>query len=124
MSSYSFNDFSVLDVISTKGKYNNVRILKAKLNSGKIQNSDTVCLKTFTSQKYSLVQEALREAKLLLSASMCHESIVKMYDCFTEQIQGSFCFGIVMEHFELGDLEDEIKRRKRANHRWRDEDLW
>jgi serine/threonine protein kinase len=124
MSSYSFNDFSVLDVISTKGKYNNVRILKAKLNSGKIQNSDTVCLKTFTSQKYSLVQEALREAKLLLSASMCHESIVKMYDCFTEQIQGSFCFGIVMEHFELGDLEDEIKRRKRANHRWREKDLW
>ena len=124
MTSYSFNDFSVLDVISTKGKHNNVRILKAKLNSGTIQNSDTVCLKTFTSQKYALVQEALQEAKLLLSASKCHENIVKMYDCFTEQIQGRFCFGIVMEHFELGDLEDEIKRRKRANHRWREKDLW
>jgi serine/threonine protein kinase len=48
---------------------------------------------------------------------MCHESIVKMYDCFAEQIQG-----IVMEHFELGELEDEIKRGKRANHGWRQKD--
>jgi hypothetical protein len=40
---------------------------------------------------------------------MCHESIVKMYDCFKEQIQGSFRFGIVRVDFELGDLKDEIK---------------
>jgi hypothetical protein len=43
---------------------------------------------------------------------MCHETIVKMYDCFTEQILGSFSFGIVTEYFELGDLEDEIKRER------------
>jgi aurora kinase len=26
--------------------------------------------------------------------------------------------------FELGDLEDEIKRGKRANHWWEEKDLW
>lgn len=113
------SDFEVLDVISTKGKKNNIRILKAKLAS----NNEIVCLKTFKSHKFSVVQEALHEAKILMSASMHHQNICKMHDCFIEQVQDHFRFGIIMQHFDLGDLEDEIKRRKRANRPWNDQEL-
>ena len=113
------SDFEVLDVISTKGKKNNIRILKAKL----LSTDEIVCLKTFKSHKFSAVQEALHEAKILMSASAHHQNICKMHDCFIEQLQEHFRFGIVMQHFDLGDLEDEIKRRKRANRPWREQEL-
>ena len=117
--SLTMSDFEVLDVISTKGKKNNIRILKAKL----LSTDEIVCLKTFKSHKFSAVQEALHEAKILMSASAHHQNICKMHDCFIEQLQEHFRFGIVMQHFDLGDLEDEIKRRKRANRPWREQEL-
>lgn len=113
------SDFEVLDVISTKGKKNNIRILKAQIPS----NNEIVCLKTFKSHKFSQVQEALHEAKILMSASQTHQNICKMHDCFIEQVQDYFRFGIVMQHFDLGDLEDEIKRRKRAGRPWSEKEL-
>ena len=112
-------DFEVLDVISTKGKKNNIRILKANISS----KNEIVCLKTFKSHKFSVVQDALHEAKILMSASSHHQNICKMHDCFIEQLQDSFRFGIIMQHFDLGDLEDEIKRRKRANRPWNEDEL-
>ncbi|OMJ79986.1 hypothetical protein SteCoe_19857 [Stentor coeruleus] len=118
--SLTLSDFEILDVISTKGKKNNVRVLKARY----IKNNEIVCLKTFNSHKFSLVQEALHEAKLLMSASNHHQNICKMNDCFIEQVQDHFRFGIVMQHFDLGDLEDEIKRRKRANRPWTEPELY
>lgn len=113
------SDFEVLDVISSKGKKNNIKILKAKeLKSGEI-----VCLKTFKSHKFSIVQEALHEAKVLMTASKTHSNICEMKDCFIEQVNDFFRFSIVMQHFEHGDLEDEIKRRKRANRPFSEEEL-
>jgi Serine/threonine protein kinase len=114
------SDFEVLDVISTKGKKNNIRILKARYSS----TQETVCLKTFKSHKFSVVQEALHEAKILMSASLHHQNICQMHDCFIEQIQEYFRFGIVMQHFDLGDLEDEIKRRKRFHRPWSEDELF
>lgn len=118
--SLTLSDFEILDVISTKGKKNNIRVLKARY----IHNNEIVCLKTFNSHKFSLVQEALHEAKLLMSASNHHQNICKMNDCFIEQVQDHFRFGIVMQHFDLGDLEDEIKRRKRTNRPWTEQELY
>lgn len=111
------SDFEILDVISTKGKKNNIRIYRARARD--VKSSD-ICLKTFTSPKFSLVQEALNEAKLLLIASAQHQNICQMQDCFIEQDKDLFKFGIVMEYFPDGDLEDEIKRRKRKKMHWTD----
>lgn len=113
------SDFEVLDVISTKGKKNNTKILKAR----KVKTGETVCLKTFKSHKFSVVQEALHEAKVLMTASKAHKNICEMRDCFVEQIHDFYQFGIVMQHFDHGDLEDEIKKRKRANRPWTEDEL-
>ena len=114
----SLADFEIEEVISTKGKNKSTRILKSQINS------NPVCLKTFTSEKFSAVQEALEEAKLLLMASSQHPNICQMYDCFVEYLNESFCFVIVMEHFGNGDLEDEIKRRKRRKVWWTEKELF
>ncbi|CAG9327259.1 unnamed protein product [Blepharisma stoltei] len=121
MSSLSISDFEILDVISTKGKKNNIRIYKARQKG---RNSSDICLKTFTSPKFALVQEALNEAKLLLSASAQHQNICQMQDCFIEHEQDFFRFGIVMEYFPDGDLEDEIKRRKRKKMHWSNDEFY
>ena len=113
------SDFEVLDVISSKGKKNNIKILKAKQS----KSGEIVCLKTFKSHKFSIVQEALHEAKVLMAASKTHSNICEMKDCFIEQVNDFFRFSIVMQHFEHGDLEDEIKRRKRANRPFSEEEL-
>lgn len=113
------SDFEVLDVISTKGKKNNTKILKAR----KANTGETVCLKTFKSHKFSVVQEALHEAKVLMTASKTHKNICEMQDCFVEQIHDFYQFGIVMQHFDHGDLEDEIKKRKRTNRPWTEDEL-
>jgi serine/threonine protein kinase len=113
------SDFEVLDVISSKGKKNSIKILKAlRSNTGEV-----VCLKTFKSHKFSIVQEALHEAKVLMTASKAHPNICEMKDCFVEQVHDFFRFGIVMQHFEHGDLEDEIKKRKRTNRPYSEKEL-
>lgn len=115
----SSSDYQVLDVISTKGKKNCVRLLKAKLLKPLNDGNDVVCVKTFTSPKYSMVREALGEAQTLLEASVQHPSICKMHDCYTEIMQDrNYSFGIVMEYFERGDLEDLIQYRKYHSERW------
>jgi len=115
----SSSDYEVLDVISTKGKKNCVRLLKARLLKPAHEGKDTVCVKTFTSPKYSMVREALGEAQTLLEASVQHPSICKMHDCYTEILPDrNYSFGIVMEYFERGDLEDLIQYRKYRCERW------
>ena len=113
------SDFEILDVISIKGKKNTTKILKAR----KSKTGEIVCLKTFKSHKFSVVQEALHEAKVLMTASKAHPNICEMQDCFVEQIHDFYRFGIVMQHFDHGDLEDEIKKRKRANRPWTENEL-
>lgn len=115
----SSSDYEVLDVISTKGKKNCVRLLKARLLKPLNEGNDSVCVKTFTSPKYSMVREALSEAQTLLEASVQHPSICKMHDCYTEILPDrNYSFGIVMEYFERGDLEDLIQYRKYHCERW------
>lgn len=115
----SSNDYEVLDVISTKGKQKCVRLLQARLLQPLHNGNDIVCVKTFTSPKYSMVREALNEAQTLLEASLQHPSICQMYDCYTEvQPDRAYSFGIVMEYFERGDLEDHIQSRKYHCERW------
>lgn len=117
MSELTLSAFEHLETISTKGKKNCVKLIKAR------KDNEIFCLKTFTSQKFSLVQDALHEAKLLLKASMHHPNICRMFDCFVEQRVNLFSFSIVMEHFNNGDLEDEIKLRKQADAPWVEAEL-
>lgn len=117
MSELTLNAFEQLETISTKGKKNRVKLIKVR------KDNEVFCLKTFTSQKFSLIQDALHEAKLLLKASMHHPNICKMFDCFVEQRESQFSFSIVMEYFNHGDLEDEIKLRKQANTPWAEAEL-
>ena len=117
MSFQTLADFETLEVISAKGKNNAVQLFKARADK------KVVCVKAFTSRKLPLVQEALNEAKLLLKAASHHPNICQMFDCFIEEVDSKFRFGIVMEHFEDGDLEDEIKKRKQTNLAWDDAQL-
>jgi serine/threonine protein kinase len=122
MSVNSLEDFNLTETLSTKGRKSVIRVLKAELKRGVLDGDKQVVLKTFTSHKYSLVQDALGEARLLMSVE--HPQICKMYDCFTERQGQQFCFAIVMEYFSKGDLEDEIYRRKLNADYWSEADLF
>ena len=124
MAIHSSDDFSVLDIISTKGKKHKVRLLRAQIHKPLYDGRTEVCVKTFTSKKYEIIRDALCEAQTLMSASTKHQSICKMYDCFTEKKgECEYTFGIVMEYFPRGDLEDEIKHRKRHQEHWPEDTL-
>lgn len=115
--------YQLLEVLSSKGKKTRVALLRAGLPKPFIDGTTEVCIKTFTSHKYTMMQEALSEAQSLLAACSKHPSICRMYDCYTEVSEDvGYSFGIVMEYFERGDLEDEIRRRKHAACYW-SEDL-
>lgn len=122
MSIDSMDAFTVTETLSTKGRKNVIRVLKANLVRGRLDGNKEVVLKTFTSHKYALVQEALSEAQLLMSVE--HPQVCKMYDCFTEKLGEQFRFAIVMEYFPRGDLEDEIYRRKHSADYWSEADLF
>jgi len=116
--------YSLLEVLSSKGKTTRVALLRALLPQPFLDGTTEVCIKAFTSHKYTLMQEALSEAQSLLAAGNKHPSICRMYDCYTEMSGDvGYSFGIVMEYFERGDLEDEIRRRKHAACYW-SEDLF
>jgi serine/threonine protein kinase len=116
--------YELLEVISSKGKKTRVSLLKARLSKPFLDGNSEVCVKTFTSHKYTVIREALNEAQSLLAACSKHPSICKMYDCYTESSGDiGYSFGIVMEYFKRGDLEDEIRTRKHSGQYWSEDML-
>jgi hypothetical protein len=124
----SHEDFKVLNTLMVKGRDDEicVRILKVKLKKFLIENTDVVCIKTFTTPNFALIQKAQAEAKSIERAlALPTPQICKAYDCYLEHLQeqGLYCFGIVMEWFEAGDLETEIKQRASQFKPWQEFEL-
>mmetsp|Transcript_15586 Transcript_15586/g.28330 ORF Transcript_15586/g.28330 Transcript_15586/m.28330 type:complete len:602 (-) Transcript_15586:99-1904(-) len=124
----SHKDYKVLNTLMVKGRDDEicVRILKVRLRKFLVENTDIVCIKTFTTPNFGLIQRAQAEAKNIERAlALPTSNICKAYDTYLEHLQeeGAYCFGIIMEWFEDGDLETEIKQRAAQFRPWQEYEL-
>jgi serine/threonine protein kinase len=124
----SHKDFKVIDTLMVKGRDDEicVRILKVKLRRFLVENTDIVCIKTFTTPNFALIRQAQEEAKSIERAlGLPTDHICKAYDAYLEHLpnEGLYCFGIVMEWFAEGDLETEIKQRAGQIKPWQEYEL-
>ena len=70
-----------------------------------------VCLKTFMTKDFSELNKCMQESQLLMMACQRHFSFCQLFTTVMEQDAGFYYFTIVMEFFNKGDLELEIKKR-------------